>query len=87
MDDQQWLKHLSDKLNDYEEPAPEGLWDDIAGSLSGSAALPKPEKKRHAAVMPLWLRRVSAAAAVVAIAVAIWLAAGIDTTKIDQQPA
>ena len=32
MDDQQWLKHLSDKLNDYEEPAPEGLWDDIAGS-------------------------------------------------------
>ena len=37
--------------------------------------------------MPLWLRRVSAAAAVVAIAVAIWLAAGIDTTKIDQQPA
>ena len=87
MDDQQWLKHLSDKLNDYEEPAPEGLWDDIAGSLSGGAAVPKPEKKRHAAVMPLWLRRVSAAAAVVAIAVAIWLAAGIDTTKIDQQPA
>ena len=87
MDDQQWLKHLSDKLNDYEEPAPEGLWDDIAGSLSDDAAVPKPEKKRHAAVMPLWLRRVSAAAAVVAIAVAIWLAAGIDTTKIDQQPA
>ena len=87
MDDQQWLKHLSDKLNDYEEPAPEGLWDDIADSLSDDAAVPKPEKKRHAAVMPLWLRRVSAAAAVVAIAVAIWLAAGIDTTKIDQQPA
>lgn len=87
MDDQQWLKHLSDKLNDYEEPAPEGLWDDIAGSLSGDAAVPKLEKKRRAAVMPLWLRRVSAAAAVVAIAVAIWLAAGIDTTKIDQQPA
>lgn len=87
MDDQQWLKHLSDKLNDYEEPAPEGLWDDIAGSLSGDAAVPKPETKRRAAVMPLWLRRVSAAAAVVAIAVAIWLAAGIDTTKIDQQPA
>ena len=87
MDDQQWLKHLSDKLNDYEEPAPEGLWDDIADSLSDDAAVPKPEKKRHAAVMPLWLRHVSAAAAVVAIAVAIWLAAGIDTTKIDQQPA
>ena len=87
MDDQQWLKHLSDKLNDYEEPAPEGLWDDIADSLSDDAAVPKPEKKRHAAVMPLWLRRVSAAAAVVAIAVAIWLAAGIDTTKIDQKPA
>ena len=87
MDDQQWLKHLSDKLNDYEEPAPEGLWDDIAGSLSGGATVPKPEKKHRAAVMPLWLRRVSAAAAVVAIAVAIWLAAGIDTTKIDQQPA
>lgn len=87
MDDQQWLKHLSDKLNDYEEPAPEGLWDDIASSLSGDAAAPKPETKRRAAVMPLWLRRVSAAAAVVAIAVAIWLAAGIDTTKTDQQPA
>ena len=87
MDDQQWLKHLSDKLNDYEEPAPEGLWDDIAGSLSGGAAVPKPEKKHRAAVMPLWLRRASAVAAVVAIAVAIWLATGIDTTKIDQKPA
>lgn len=87
MDDQQWLKHLSDKLNDYEEPAPEGLWDDIAGSLSGGAAVPKPEKKHRAAVMPLWLRRASAVAAVVAIVVAIWLATGIDTTKTDQKPA
>lgn len=87
MDDQQWLKHLSDKLNDYEEPSPEGLWDDIASSLSGGAAVPKPEKKRRAAVMPLWLRRASAVAAVVAIVVAIWLATGIDTTKKDQKPA
>ena len=87
MDDQQWLKHLSDKLNDYEEPAPEGLWDDIAGSLGGGEAVPKPEMKHRAAVMPLWLRRASAVAAVVAIAVAIWITTGIDTTKIDQKPA
>ena len=29
MEDKDWLKGLQNKMKDYEEPAPEGLWEDI----------------------------------------------------------
>lgn len=64
-DDERWLKRLGDKLGNFEEPAPDGLWDDIANSLAGA---------RPRRIVPLWLRRASAAAAVAAIAVVAWLA-------------
>ncbi|MGN1245756.1 MAG: hypothetical protein ACI4UN_03905, partial [Muribaculaceae bacterium] len=86
-DDQQWLKHLSNKLNEYEEPAPEGLWDDIARSVAGGSAVPGPNTKQRARVMPLWLRRTCAAAAVAAIVAALWLVI-VDIAPIshNQQP-
>lgn len=85
MDEKRWLKHLSDKLNDYEEPAPDGLWDDIAKTLaSGTRAQ---QNKHRAVVVPLWLRRAGAVAAVALIAIAIWFATDTDTKEIvGQQP-
>ena len=61
MEDKDWLKGLQNKMKDYEEPAPEGLWEDIEPSVF-------PEKKRHVVAMPILWRSV-AAAAVVALGV------------------
>lgn len=61
MEDKDWLKGLENKLKDYEEPAPEGLWEGIESSIS-------PVEKRRV-VVPPWLWRSVAAAAVVALGV------------------
>lgn len=61
MEDKDWLKGLENKLKDYEEPAPEGLWEGIESSIS-------PVEKRRVAALP-WLWRSVAAAAVVALGV------------------
>lgn len=82
MNDRQWQKHISEKLNGYEEPAPDGLWDDIVQSMSqGEKPLAVTPGERRSLVLPLWLRWVSAAAAVVAIAIFAWLATDVDTTQ------
>lgn len=61
MEDKDWLKGLENKLKDYEEPAPEGLWEGIESSIA-------PVEKRRVAALP-WLWRSVAAAAVVALGV------------------
>lgn len=61
MEDKDWLKGLENKLKDYEEPAPEGLWEGIESSIS-------PVEKRRVVALP-WLWRSVAAAAVVALGV------------------
>lgn len=61
MEDKDWIKGLENKLKDYEEPAPEGLWEDIESSVF-------PVKKRRVIPMPALWRSV-AAAAVVALGV------------------
>lgn len=61
MEDKDWLKGLENKLKDYEEPAPEGLWEDIESSVF-------PVRKRRVIAMPVLWRSV-AAAAVVALGV------------------
>jgi len=33
MEDKDWLKGLRNKMDDYEEPAPEGLWEGIESSV------------------------------------------------------
>ena len=61
MEDKDWLKGLENKLKDYEEPAPEGLWEDIESSVF--------QERRHRVIpMPVLWRSV-AAAAVVAVGV------------------
>lgn len=61
MEDKDWLKGLENKLKDYEESAPEGLWEGIESSIA-------PVEKRRVAALP-WLWRSVAAAAVVALGV------------------
>lgn len=61
MEDKDWFKGLENKLKDYEEPAPEGLWEGIESSIA-------PVEKRRVVALP-WLWRSVAAAAVVALGV------------------
>ena len=61
MEDKDWLKGLQNKMKDYEEPAPEGLWEDIESSVF-------PEKRHRVISVPILWRSV-AAAAVVALGV------------------
>lgn len=57
MEDKDWLKGLQNKMKDYEEPAPEGLWENIESSVF-------PEKKRRVIALPILWRSVGVAAAV-----------------------
>ena len=57
MEDNDWLKGLQSKMKDYEEPAPEGLWENIESSVF-------PEKKRRVIALPILWRSVGVAAAV-----------------------
>ncbi len=61
MEDKDWLKGLQNKMKDYEEPAPEGLWEDIESSVF-------PQRKRRVVALPI-LWRTAAVAAVVALGV------------------
>lgn len=57
MEDNDWLKSVRNKLEDYGEPAPDGLWEDMESSL--------PPTRRGAVILrPLVWRSVAAAAAV-----------------------
>lgn len=60
---EEWLKHIHDKMSNFEVDEPEGLWDD----LQRNAVAPVPVMSRH--VMPLWIKRVAGIAAMLAIAV------------------
>ena len=57
MEDNDWLKGLQSKMKDYEEPAPEGLWENVESSVF-------PEKKRRVIALPILWRSVGVAAAV-----------------------
>lgn len=59
-----WLNGLKNRMEGYEEPAPEGLWEEIE-----SAARTR-ERTRGAVILP-WLSRSVAAAAVIALGVFI----------------
>lgn len=75
MDDDRWLKRLGDKLADFEAPAPDGLWDEIAGSMANAKPL-RP--------LPLWRRFAGYAAAVAAVAAVAWL--GVTMWEVEPLP-
>lgn len=58
MKQEHWTEQLREKLNGYQEPAPEGLWDDIEAALDGGTTVVRPRTASP------W-RRWSVAAAVV----------------------
>ena len=55
MEDKDWLKGLQNKMKDYEEPAPEGLWEDIESSVF-------PQRKRRVVALPILWRTAAVAA-------------------------
>lgn len=61
MKDKDWLKGLENRLEDYGEPAPEGLWEDIESSIA-------PGGKRRLFAAPVFWRS-AAVAAVLALGV------------------
>lgn len=52
-----WIKIIKEKLESYEAPAPDGVWERVEASLF-------PEKTRKARIMPWWAWSLAAAAAV-----------------------
>ena len=58
MKEKDWKKQLFDRLSDYEETAPEGLWADIEARL----ATQMPQKHQSARTIPLWVKLTTAAA-------------------------
>ena len=66
---EQWMKDMQDRFADYEQPAPEGLLDDIQREMEHRGLVPvekASDTKRR--LIPLWIRG-AAAAALVAIAI------------------
>lgn len=64
---EEWLKHIHDKMSNFEVDEPEGLWDD----LQRNAVAPVPGMSHR--VMPLWIKRVAGIAAMLAIAVTTFI--------------
>ena len=66
---EEWIEELRQKLADYEEPAPKVLWDEIEKAVAkkrllDSAASHREERVR---IVPMWVRKVAAAAAVLLV--------------------
>lgn len=61
MNEEQWINQIRQKLADYEEPAPEMLWEDIEKAMAAQ----KPKAK----TVPMWFRKVAVAAVLLVIAV------------------
>ncbi len=75
MNDKEWIDRLRHDAQEFEEPAPVGLWDDIDKALAPGSPAKTPK------IMPLWLR-LSGIAAAVALLVGI----GICLYMLNEQP-
>ena len=66
---EQWMKDMQDRFADFEQPAPEGLLDDIQREMEHRGLVPvEKASATHRRLVPLWMRR-AAAAALVAVAI------------------
>ena len=63
---EQWRQQLQRKLADYEQPAPDVAWDKLDEALTAAST--------HGRLVPIWLRRVAAAAVILLVAgVGYWI--------------
>lgn len=62
----QWQNTLRDRMERHEEPAPEGLWNNIEQIMSGESVNKAIPAKRKI-IIPLWSQRIAAVAAVALI--------------------
>lgn len=60
----QWQDNLRNRMEDHEEPAPEGLWDDVERIMSAESAADALHAGRR---IQLWSRRAGAVAAVAVV--------------------
>lgn len=58
MNEKEWIDRLRQSAQDFQEPAPDGLWDSIDKEITPMLSRKKPK------IMPLWIRRGGIAAAV-----------------------
>ena len=66
---EQWMKDMQDRFADFEQPAPEGLLDDIQREMEHRGLVPvNKASDTQRRLIPLWMRG-AAAAAIVAVAI------------------
>ena len=62
---EKWLNDIHDRLKDYEQDAPQGLWDDLYAQMKRQGLTGKNHRKHPGAF--LWPRRIAVAASIAAI--------------------
>ncbi len=67
-----WKKDLRTKMQDYDNPEPEGLWEDIAASLDRDGLSSGLSRKQHRGRVVKILSGFAAAAAVLLLALILW---------------
>lgn len=67
-----WIKDLRTKMQDYDSPEPEGLWEDIAASLDREGLSSGLSRKQHRVKLVRILSGFAAAAAVLLLALILW---------------
>lgn len=67
-----WIKDLRTKMQDYDSPEPEGLWEDIAASLDRDGLSSGLSRKQHRVKLVRILSGFAAAAAVLLLALILW---------------
>lgn len=76
MMDKDWLKGLGNRLEDYEEPAPDGLWEDIESSVV-------PGGKRRLSAAPVFWRSLAVAAV---LALGVFAGLRLEDSSADVSP-
>lgn len=77
-----WLHKIHDRMSDYETDAPPGLWDEIEHHIASSHS---PRSATPRRVMPVWIRRSMAIAAMLAIAITLYLSIPDSGINLSQQ--
>lgn len=67
-----WIKDLRTKMQDYDSPEPEGLWEDIAASLDREGLSSGLSRKQHRVKLVRILSGFAAAAAVLLLGLFLW---------------